>query len=332
MMRHGVTKSSLLAVVLATVGGLCPLSPAHADESCTLRGEPVLPANLPIFDAPSGGVEIGHFTGAKAALSISTFPEASGGRAGVETSGFRIKGFVRVRDLPVYAARPVPVYAGHVWISEGRRVSVIGGGPGRLHAEKTLVSPISGYFHGWAPCDAFTLGERVPSGWTPPGGARGYVLARERVNLYSAARGDVVTTIERASGGPPVLLWSMDREASWVHVEHHGDVTLDAWAKAEDVSPLPPGETMDQLAPSASVPGTPRIQVQGPSKIVRVGGAVSIRGAASDAASVIGSVEAGVEVMVLDTVAGWASVVPKGLAVMPSGPNQFWVKVRDLGL
>jgi hypothetical protein len=191
---------------------------------------------------------------------------------------------------------------------------------------------MAGYFQGWAPCDAFTLSERVPSGFTPPGGARGYVLARERANLYSAARGDVVTSIERASGGPGGLLWSSEREGSWVHVEHHGDVTLDAWAKAEDLSPLPPGETMDQLAPSTTVPGTPRIQVQGVSKTVRIGSAVSIRGAASDASAVIGSIESGVEVMVLDTVAGWASVVPKGLSIMPAGSNQFWVRTKDLGV
>jgi len=92
-------------------------------------------------------------------------------------------------------------------------------------------------------------------------------------------------------------------------VEHHGDVVLDAWAKAEDLSPLPPGETMDQLAPSTTMAGTPRIQVQGQSKTVRVASPVAIRAAASDGASVIGGVDAGVEIMVLDTVAGWASVV-----------------------
>ncbi|HEX7670741.1 MAG TPA: hypothetical protein VF395_14200, partial [Polyangiaceae bacterium] len=276
--------------------------------------------------------EIAHFTGAKVALSVSAFPDSSSGRAVIETSGFRIKGFARARDLPVYTTRSVPVYAGHVWIGEGRRVAIIGGAPGRLHAERALTSPLSGNFHGWAPCDAFTLTERVPSGWSPPGGARGYAMARERISLYSAARGDVVTSIERAGGGSSVLLWSMDREGAWVHVERHGDVLLDAWAKAEDLSPLPPGETMDQLAPSTTVPGTPRILVQGQSKTVRVASPVSIRAGATDAAGVIGGIEAGVEIMVLDTVAGWASVVPKTLTVAPSGSVQFWVRTKELGL
>lgn len=335
MMRRDVTKSSLLVLVvlLGALGSLSLSATARADEGCTLRGEPVLPGTVSLYDAPTGGQELGHFTGAKVALVVSSFPDTSSGRAVVETTGFRIKGFVRARDLPVYTARSVVVYAGHVWIAEGRRVSIIGGAAGRLHAERSLAAPMSGNFHGWAPCDAFTLSERVPSGWTPPGGARGYVLARERVSLYSAARGDVVTSLERASGGSGVLLWSMDREGSWVHVEHHGDVLLDAWAKAEDLSPLPPGETMDQLAPSTTVPGTPRLQVQGQTKTVRVGSSpVAIHRGASDTAAVIGGVEAGVEVMVLDTVAGWASVVPKALSVAPSGSNQFWVRSKDLGL
>jgi hypothetical protein len=354
MMRRSVTKSSVpcfldsvrprqrpsktvsvgLARFLAilALGSLSIAPPAKADEGCTLRGEVSLPESVAVYDGATGGREIAHFTGAKVELSVSSFPDSSSGRAVIETSGFRIKGFARARDLPVYTARSVPVSAGHVWIGEGRRVAIIGGAPGRLHAERALASPLSGNFQGWAPCEAFTLTERVPSGWSPPGGARGYVMARERISLYSAPRGDVVTSIERAGGGPSVLLWSMDREGSWVHVVRHADVLLDAWAKAEDVSPLPPGETMDQLAPSTSVPGTPRIVAQGQSKTVRVASPVSIRIGASDTAGVIGGVDAGVEIMVLDTVAGWASVVPKALTVAPSGSLQFWVRTKELGL
>lgn len=335
MMRHHVTKSSFLMALTTVTGALCGASfasPALAEDGCTLRGEPALPQTASIYDAPSGGQEIAHFTGAKVLLSVSSFPDTSGGRAVVETSGFRIKGFMRARDLPVYAAHSVPIYAGHVWIAEGRRVAIIGGAPGRLHVEKTLVSPLSGYFQGWAPCDSFTLSEHVPSGWSPPGGAPGYLLKRDHVDLYSAAHGDVVTGVDRASDGPGVLLWAMDREGAWVHVEHHGDVVLDGWARAQDLSPLPPGETMDQLAPSTTLPGTPRIQVQGQAKVARAPSLVSIRAAASDAAGVVGAIEQGVEVMVLDVVAGWASVVPKTLSLAPSGSNQFWVRGKDLGL
>jgi hypothetical protein len=35
---------------------------------------------------------------------------------------------------------------------------------------------------------------------------------------------------------------------------------------------------------------------------------------------------------VMDTVAGWAKVLPKSLHVLPAGEQSFWVKSADLGL
>lgn len=305
---------------------------ARADDSCKLQGEVVVPRTVSMYDAPTGGQEIAHFTGGKVGIAITTFPDTSGGRAVVETTGFRVKGFVRARDLPVYTTRSVPVYAGHVWIGDGQKVSVVGASPGKLRVEKSMTWPVAGIYQGWAPCDALTLSERIPSGWTPPGGARGWVGKGDHVDLYSGPRGDVVTGLDRAGDGPGILLWGTEREGAWIHVEHHGDVTIDAWARAQDLAPLPPGETMDQLAPARSVAGTPKIQVQGQSKVVRVAAPVVLRTAASDAAGVLGGIDAGVEVLVLDVVAGWASVIPKNLALSPAGSNQFWVKGKDLGL
>ena len=54
-----------------------------------------------------------------------------------------------------------------------------------------------------------------------------------------------------------------------------------------------------------------------------------MRDAASDKGNVIGKIEPGTETYVLDTVAGWTSVLPKALNVMPYGEGQFWVKAGD---
>jgi hypothetical protein len=303
---------------------------ARADESCTLRGEVVVPKGVAISD--SGGADVAQFTGAKVSISVSGFPTSGGSRAKIQTTGFRIEGQVRAREIPVYTARSVPAYAGHVWIAEGRRVTVIGGAPGKLHVEKSVTAPLNGTFHGWAPCESFTLTERVPSGWAPPGSARGYVLRRDRIDLYSSERGDVVTALERGGDGPGVLLWSTESSGGWVHVEHHGDIVLDGWVRSSDVSALPPGETMDQLAPSPIQRGSPVLDIQGQPRVVRVDRSVSLRAAASDAATAIGGIDSGVEVLVMDIVAGWASVLPKALNIMPAGTNQFWVRAKDIGL
>jgi hypothetical protein len=334
MTTRDVKNSSVRAVALgAILAGLAWTFPAHADEpACVLRGDAVMSRNVSLFDARTGGSEIARFTGGKVALSVIGLPDDGAGRAAVETSGFRIKGFVRARDLPVYTARSVPVFAGHVWIAEARRVAVIGGSGARVRIEKSVASPMVGTFQAWAPCESLTLTPHVPPGFAPSGGARGYLVKKDQIDLYSEPKGDVVTSIEPASDGPGVLLWSDDREGAWVHVEHHSDVTIDAWARAQDLSALPPGETMDELAPGVVQTGSPSLRVQGNTKVVHAPGAVSLRAAASDAASIVGGIDAGTDVLVLDVVAGWASVVPKDLGVAPAGDNQFWARAKDLGL
>lgn len=333
MTRGDMTNTSekLGAAALATILPLLLVAaPARADDVCSLHGDPVMPKGVTITDA--SGTDIAQFTGAKVTVTLSGFPSNGSGRAKIQTSGFRVDGYVRTREVPVYTVRAVPAYAGHVWIAEGRRVSVVGAGPGRLHVERTVTSPLSGTFNGWAPCDSFTLNERVPSGWTPPGGARGYSPRRDRIDLYSAEQGDVVAPIERGGDAGGLLLWSTERTGGWVHVEYHGDVLLDGWVRASDVSALPPGETMDQLAPPPVQHGAPVLSVRNQPKVVHVERTVALRAAASDAASTIGGIDPGVDVMVLDIVAGWASVLPKALNVSPAGTNQFWVRGKDIGL
>jgi hypothetical protein len=324
--------SSLFVLVLGAAGALWN-GPARAEEAgCVLRGDAVMARTVSLYDGKVGGSEIARFTGGKVSLVVTGFPEDGGGRAVVETAGFRIKGFVKARDLPVYTAHSVPVFAGHLWIAEARRVAIVGGAGSRVRVEKAVASPIIGTFQGWAPCESLTLTARVPPGFSPAGGARGYVVKKDEIELFTEPKGDLVTTLERASDGPGVLLWSDDRQGAWVHVEHHGDVTIDAWARAQDLSALPPGETMDLLAPGVLQTGSPSLRVQGNTKVVRVTSPVTLRAAASDASGVIGGIEAGTEVYVLDVVAGWASVVPKDLGLAPAGDAQFWARAKDLGI
>ena len=321
------------AMILALAALAAAPAPDARAESCTLRGEPLLPNGTVLYEGPAGGAELAHFSGAEVALAVTDFPEAAGGgRAAVETSGFKLKGFVRARDLPVYTARAVPVYAGHSWIGEGRKVTVLGRSGARLQVEKVVSWPLSGTFQGWSACDAFTLSPRVPPGWSAPGGYRGYVVKKDRIDLYTAEKGDVVTSIERVIDGPGVLLWSNERSGAWIHVEHHGEVVLDAWVRAQDVGPLPPGETMDQLAQSTKLPGSPKLSLQGTPRAAKAPVTIPLRAAASDAALPIGAIEGGTEVLVLDVVAGWANVIPKSLAVMPAGSGAFWARAKELGL
>ncbi|HEX4338255.1 MAG TPA: hypothetical protein VH062_20260 [Polyangiaceae bacterium] len=334
MLRPDVTKS-ILALSLFSLASLSSSGVARAagdGDRCTLHGDVDVAPSVGIFDAPSDGIEIGHFTGAKVTLTVLSFAEGAGGRSLVETSGFRLKGFVRSRDVPAYTTRPVPVYGSHVSIAEGRRVAVIGAGSGRLRVERAASAPLSGAFQGWAPCEAVSLAPRVPSGWAPPSAARGYLVVRQKVDLFDRAKGAVVVTLTRAPDGVGIPFWGSDSADGFVHVEHHGDVVIDAWARLRDLTPLAAGETPSPPAPAAIQTVVQKPQLQGRAKIVRTTSAVPLRAAATDAAVAIGGIDAGVDVIVVDVVAGWVSVMPVNQGLAPSGAAQFWVHARDLGV
>jgi hypothetical protein len=60
--------------------------------------------------------------------------------------------------------------------------------------------------------------------------------------------------------------------------------------------------------------------------------AVAIHLGRGDTTPVIGEIEPGSEVYVMDTLLGWVSVLPKALHVMPADDKAFWVKASDLGI
>jgi hypothetical protein len=66
--------------------------------------------------------------------------------------------------------------------------------------------------------------------------------------------------------------------------------------------------------------------------VVKAPREVAIRARASDSDTPIGVIEPEAEAYVLDVVAGWVSVMPKGLEVVPRPDGQFWVRAEELGM
>jgi hypothetical protein len=336
MMRPHVTKSATslgFCVLVALSSTLLAVEDARGDEKCVLHGQPTMADGLGIYDAPSDGTEIAHFTGVKVALQVTAFGDGAGARSRVETAGFRIAGYVRTRDIPVYTAHPVPVHGGQLSIAEGRRVSVVGASGGRLRVERTSTSPIAGVFQGWAPCEAVSLAPGTPPTWAPPGGARGYVVRQAKMDLFERPKGGLVATLTRAADGPGIVFWGEESSDGFVHVEHHGDLVVDAWARLRDLTVLPPGDnTAEGVSPVATQTVTPKPQLQGRARIVRAPNAVDLRATPTEAAVAIGGVDPGVDVVVVDVVGTWARVMPVTFAIAPTAPTAFWVHARDLGV
>ena len=279
---------------------------------------------------------VARFSGAPTPLLVSDFPLDARGRVRVETGtgagGFRIRGFLSVNDLPLFTASDVAVVADHIWIAAGRSVSFVASAPGRLRIEKRTVQPLSQAFSAWASCNALALAGSPNVGWSAPGNARGYVLKKQSLDVFEKPAGSLLLSLTRAHDSDGVLFFSNEQRTDWVNVEYHGDVIIQAWARSQDLVALPPGEAIDQLQPRSTQRSPARLAIQGEPRIVKPVREVPLRAAAREADAPIGVVEPGAETYVLDVVAGWASVMPKALNVVPGPEGQFWVKTSDLGI
>lgn len=331
-----------LGLLAASCLGLALASPtARADvtqvTSCTLSGNTLPAIDAVIYEKAAGTAAIAKLTGGRVGVSLSDFLAGGSDRVRVKTSagagGFRVEGWVDASKLSLFVNKNVAVVQNHVWIGAQREVTVIGAGSGKLRVKRQVGSPFNQAFMGWADCGALTLTATTPNGWTPPGKARAYV-AKKDVDLYDS--GDdgrsVVTQLTPDSSSDGIVLWSTERKGGWVHVEHHSDVVIDAWARASDLKALPRGETQDSQAAATSRRNPPILKLSGNAKTATSPKDLTLRASAGEKGKSIGVLESGAEVYVLDIVAGWASVLPKALHVSPVGDGQFWVKASELGV
>jgi hypothetical protein len=241
-----------------------------------------------------------------------------------------LNGFIGVNALPIYTQQPLPVYPGHIWIAAARSIRVTAAAPGKLRVEKRVTTPIAQIFSAWAPCRALTLTPSVPYAWSPPGEARGYVVEQQRIDLFESPSGRVIAGITRGTGATPILTWSTENSGAWVHIEYHGDVVFDAWARAAELTPLPEGETLDQVTPVVGHRSAPRLKLAG-AEVVRTIRPMPVLATASDRGRKVGQIDAGSEIYVTHTVAGWASVLPRAMNLLPPDGKHFWVKAADIG-
>jgi hypothetical protein len=241
---------------------------------------------------------------------------------------------IKAAELRTFAAYAIPVVSGHVWLSAGTRVTAAGSSGGKVRLEKQLKTPFNQRFSAMADCSALTFTAQQPTGFSPSDSARVFLMKVELLDLYSEVppTGSPILTLQRSPQVDNVRFFSSEQRGGFVHVQYHGDVNIDAWAKASELTPLPRGETSDVPPGSYSMSSPPQLQLPQPPRVVKTTRELPLRLAARDAEPPIGVIEPETEVYVMDTVAGWANVLPKSLHVLPAGELAFWVKSSDLGL
>jgi hypothetical protein len=330
MVPHRRIALSLACLSLAAVPSLALVRDVAAQSSgstCTLTGSPVMPKNAQLFSAASGGDVIAKFTGQATAMTAIIDPTS---RAKLKTSGFRIEGFLSNDALPVFTTRNVPVAEGHVFLGGARRVTLGSDSANRLTAELTAGAPIEQTLKAPVSCSAIALDLPSFSQPSPPGNARGYLAKKSPLEIRGEAGGSSVFTFTSSSVKDALLFWSTERSAASVHVMLAGDVVVDGWVSASDLEALKPGEMMDAVAPGTTTVSTAKLAMDGSPRTGKATKDVSIRAKPLDTATPIGAIEAGVEVLVMESVTTWSNVLPTTLVMLPGDGGGFWVKTADL--
>jgi hypothetical protein len=310
--------------------------PPEPAATCGQRGSVIFDKDTVLSDAR--GRNLARFSGGESAVTFLAPPADGSDLARIETGtghgSFRIQGFVKAQELRTFAGVSIPIVAGHVWFRPGTRVIAAGATAGKVKVEQQSSSPFNQRFSALAECSTLTFTPPPPTSFRIPGNARVFLMKVSLLDLYDTAvpPGKIIFTVQRSPLTDSVRFFSTEQRGGFVHIQYGGDVGIDAWAKASDLQALPRGETSDVPPSTYTLSSPPQLQLEKTPRIVQTKRELPLRVAARDAEAPIGVIEPDTDVYVMDTVAGWANVLPKSLHVLPAGNLSFWVKAADLGL
>ena len=301
--------------------------------SCVIGGTTAVRADTEIFDQQTAGAAVAKLTGGALPLTLSHFPKSMQGRLRLATSrgksAVRIEGWVEADRMRFIAERDLPLVGGHVWLTGGMQVELVGASPAGFTLRHTIVGSDGQALEGPIPCDAVSL-ELVPvTAAEPPKNARNYQMKGDTLDLYDRAGGQVVFTLRMAEGARKVF-WSTEARGGFLHVMSRGDITIDAWARASDLSYLRHAELFDLTALAPKPLPEPRLALSDPPDILTATADMPIHPLPQNAKTPVGAVEAGARFYPLEQSGDWTNVMPEGLAVLPADGRGFWVRTAGL--
>lgn len=306
-------------------------APPSPLPGCSLRGTIPMGKSVDVFDAAVGGNVIARFTGARTPLYVSELPaDPKTSRTLVATSTgsgdptVRINGWTLASAIPVFAERDIAA-GPHVAIAKGTRVELLRTAADGLEVQLAIAGTSGQTIRAKAACDALAL---APPPSTEASGTRHWITRGGSVDLYDQPGGNVVFSL-RLDGENVQAFWSTEQRGAFVRVESRSDVVLRGWVRVSDLQPVQPGELRGKYVPPQAPAGSV-VRLPDDPPTGRVVREASVHADAERAAKVIGAVEPGAEVYVLSTIAGYVSVLPKGLGIMAPERKGFWIAASEL--
>ncbi|AKT37985.1 hypothetical protein [Chondromyces crocatus] len=306
-----------------------PASSVLAVSGCKLKGTQAGRKGQQLFDAAMGGRAIATLTGALVPMTLSEIPvDPAQARARLSTSAgspsLRLDAYVPVSEVTVFTMRDLSVVPSHVWATSGHKVKIVSASADALRAELTIGGtenqkvPVSGS------CDAFSLQPGKATPMEVPGNARGYMTKRSTLDLYDRANGSVVFSLKMIEGSGQ-LFWSTESKAGFVHVQSRSDISVDGWARWGDLEALKKGELRDQYVPPTTALAGAKLALENSPPVVKATKEIPVRARRDEKEKPIGVIEAGAELYMMETIAGWTNVLPVSLGMTPPEDGGFWI-------
>ena len=241
---------------------------------------------------------------------------------------FRLEGYVATNAVSVWSGRDIPIVTGNVWIATAQKLKITGAKLGFVTVEMPIFGTNGQVATISAPCDALALQRGTPIPVEVPGNGRGYLAKDQNIDILDGPAGNVVYTL-RMSVADVKLFWSTETSGSFVHGKLRADLAIDGWLRLSDLNALPKGERWDQyIPPETSVAGT-QLVMDPPPRVARAPRDIPIRFRRDEKERPIGVIEAGAELLVLETVAGWTNVLPKSVFALPDESGGFWIPASE---
>lgn len=343
-------RGAATVVVISLLGASAACKPVHPPQppaalqgACHVRGRTTLDANERLYLGPaSGTAPVAVFTGRELDVEVAPLEPRGDHRVRVtaRSDGFVLEGWLGANAVTLRTTRDLAAVAGHAWIVRGARLGVVSDPSGAPRIE-ALRSDFAGIAVA-ATCDALTLNERGDTeGAAMP--ARHAHMRRDRAPLLDAPGGAVVLdlharrpgptfgVIETRDGAARVLSQHAVRITGWMHERDlepgagpdcddcDGPGVRDLWDRCPDVAEAD-GDRRDVAGCPDAVP--PPVRIRSPRDM-------AIHASPARDAIVIGRVEQGAEVYVLDRRGGWGRVRPLTFVVTPDGGTDFWAELPD---